>query len=279
MSSILEALKKLEAEKNAQHIAIQEPEPVYTSDQMAQSLLGYAEPTREGRRLSPVLLVMGGGVFTMLLIGVSVALAVFVLRNIQQAPEPTNPPLAAIAAVPTPAPVVPAAAEPAPEPALVADARPVEVAPEAPKELPRKVVTPVVLPEAPKPRPAPEPERPVEAPVDLAPLPDLTEARYEPYVPKPAASVAQESAPVPDDIRTLPMMSRSERSQYRLEGLTINMLNEASATRPLGNALINLEKIFIGETLPDSNATLIDVKSHGIAIEIMSSGQRYYLPR
>jgi hypothetical protein len=75
------------------------------------------------------------------------------------------------------------------------------------------------------------------------------------------------------------MLTRSERSQYRLEGLTINMLNEASATRPLGNALINLEKIFIGETLPGSNATLVDVKSHGIAIEIMSTRQRYYLPR
>lgn len=276
MSSILEALKKLEAEKNAQHIAVQEPEPVYTSDQMAQSLLGYAEPSPEARRVSSVLLVMGGGVFTMLLIGVSVALAVFVLRN-DGPPEATTPPLAIAAAPnPTPLPEVPAPLAPA----LVAKATPVEAAPEAPKELPKKVVTPVavVLPQVPA-RPAPEPEARVETPMDLAPLPELTEARYEPYVPKPAASVEQESAPVPDDIRTLPMLSRSERSQYRLEGLTINMLNEASATRPLGNALINLEKIFIGETLPGSNATLIDVKSHGIAIEIMSTRQRYYLPR
>jgi len=115
--------------------------------------------------------------------------------------------------------------------------------------------------------------------MDTTPLPDLTEARYEPYVPQPPASVEREKAPVPDDIRTLPMLSRSERAQYRLDGLTLNMLNEANATRPLGNALINLEKIFIGETLPGSNATLIAVKSHGIAVEIMSSGQRYYLPR
>jgi hypothetical protein len=82
MSSILEALKKLEADKNAQHMAIQEPEPVYTSDQMAQSLLGnYAESTPSGARQSPVLLVLGGALFTVLLIGVSVALAVFVLRE------------------------------------------------------------------------------------------------------------------------------------------------------------------------------------------------------
>ena len=65
MSSILEALKKLEADKNAQHMAIQEPEPVYTSDQMAQSLLGnYADSTPSGGRQSPVLLVLGGALFT-----------------------------------------------------------------------------------------------------------------------------------------------------------------------------------------------------------------------
>ena len=278
MSSILEALKKLEAEKNAQQIAIQEPESAYTSDQMAQSLLGYAEPSPDGRRFSSLLLVMGGGVFTMLLIGVSVALAVFVLNN-TQSPQSTTPPL--VAAVPAPTPEIPEAVAPETEPTRVADASPVDVAPEVPSVSPKKVVTPVVLPEAATPRPAPErkPERPVEAPMDLAPLPDLTEARYEPYVPKTAAITEQASAPVPDDIRTLPMLSRSERSQYRLEGLTINMLNEASATRPLGNALVNLEKIFIGENLPGSNATLIDVKSHGIAIEIMSTRQRYYLPR
>lgn len=274
MSSILEALKKLEAEKNAQHVAIQEPEPVYTADQMAQSLLGYTEPAPDARRLSPLFLVLGGGVFTMLLIGVSVALAVLVLRN-TPATETTIPPVAVVAAVSPP--VAPAVAAATPESTPVADASPVETTPEAPKESPNKIATPVKLPEVATPRP--EPERRVEVPMDTTPLPDLTEARYEPYIPKPPASAERGNTPVPDDIRTLPMLSRSERAQYRLEGLTINMLNEANATRPLGNALINLEKIFIGETLPGSNATLIDVKSHGIAIEIMSSGQRYYLPR
>jgi hypothetical protein len=274
MSSILEALKKLEAEKNAQHVAIPEPEPVYTTDQMAQSLLGYAEPAPDSRRLSPLFLVLGGGVFTMLLIGVSVALAVLVLRN-TPATETTIPPVAAVATVPPP--VAPAVTAVTPESAPVSDASPVESTPAAPKESPKKIATPVKLPEVTTPRP--EPERPVEVPMDTTPLPDLTEARYEPYIPKPPSSAERGSTPVPDDIRKLPMLSRSERAQYRLDGLTINMLNEANATRPLANALINLEKIFIGETLPGSNATLIDVKSHGIAIEIMSSGQRYYLPR
>lgn len=271
MSSILEALKKLEADKNAQQVIVQEPEPVYTSDQMAQSLLGnYAEDSPSSRRHSPVVLVLGGALFTVLLIGVSVALAVFVLREIrptedQRAVVPTAPaPLAAASAPSTAvstAEIENEAATPPPS-----EAAPLKVA--AGSEVPK--------PKA-KPKPEPAPER--EESLVVTPVPVATEVRYEPYTPKPAESVAQESAPLPEDIRTLPMLSRSDRAQYRLDGLTINMLNEASPTRPLGNALINLEKIFIGETLPGSNATLIDVKSHGIAIEIMSTRQRYYLPR
>jgi hypothetical protein len=235
---------------------------------MAQSLLGnYNDSTPSGGRQSPVLLVLGGALFTVLLIGVSVALAVFVLRE-ARAPQQ-------IAAVPPP----PAAAAVVPVPAINTDENEVETPPEE-EVAPLKVATAVEAPKPKaKPKPAPEPQPSREEAMVVTPVPVVSEARYEPYIPKPAESVARESAPLPEDIRTLPMLSRSDRAQYRLEGMTINMLNEASPTRPLGNALINLEKIFIGETLPGSNATLIDVKSHGIAIEIMSTRQRYYLPR
>lgn len=271
MSSILEALKKLEAEKNAHQMAVEAPEPAYTSDQMAQSLLGnFADSIPRPRHTSPLFLILGGSLFTLLFIGVTVSLAVFVLKSVNGAPAPTQ-----AAAQPTPAPAIapvlpsPAPAQPTAVPMVKTDV-PVKTAAE--------VVAAAPAPK-PKPKPAPAPES--------IPLPDIpmvatsvsaaSEVRYEPYVPKPATE--HDSTPVPEDIRKLPMLSRSERSQYRLEGLTINMLNEASATRPLGNALINLEKIFIGETLPGTNATLIDVKSHGIAIEIMSTHQRYYIPR
>lgn len=266
MSSILEALKKLEAEKHAQQVAVEAPEPVYTADQMAQSLLGQFPDADPGpRRTSPLLLVLGGSLFTLLLIGVSVSLAVFLLRT----PPTTTPPVETARAEVTPqsAPSEPAAPALSPEP---------EAQPEA------TVVTPVPIkvaeaepaparPVRPTPRPAPAPEAPVEAPA-------VEEVRYEPYIPPPPAEKATPAA-LPSDIRTLPMLSRDERAQYRLDDININMLNEASPTRPLGNALINLEKVFIGETLPGSNATLIDVKSHGIAVEIMSTRQRYYIPR
>lgn len=283
MSSILEALKKLEAEKNAQHMAVEMPEPAYTSDQMAQSLLGnFADSAPGSRQTSPLFLILGGSLFTLLLIGVTVSLAVFVLKSVNSAPAPTQ-----VAAQPTPTQTVtpatpPQAVAPAtpPAPVEVPAASLPAVKAEVPVKAPQEVVAAVPAPKA-KPKPAPLPESiPLpEIPMVATPVPVVSEARYEPYVPKPAAAVERASAPLPEDIRKLPMLSRSERAQYGLEKLTINMLNEASATRPLGNALINLEKIFIGETLPGTNATLIDVKSHGIAIEIMSTSQRYYVPR
>lgn len=269
MSSILEALKKLEADKNAQQVVVQEPEPVYTSDQMAQSLLGnFSEDSPSVRRHSPVVLVLGGALFTVLLIGVSVALAVFVLREVQSPPS----------AMPAATNAVTAAASPAPAPAAPQEA-PTRIDAPEPESAPLKTAEAAEAPKA-KARPKPAPQPTPEEPAVVTPAPAVaTDVRYEPYIPKPAASATRESAPLPEDIRTLPMLSRSDRAQYRLEGITINMLNEASATRPLGNALINLEKIFIGETLPGTNATLVGVTSHGIAIEIMSTGQRYYLPR
>lgn len=266
MSSILEALKKLEAEKHAQQVAVEAPEPVYTADQMAQSLLGQFPDADPGpRRTSPLLLVLGGSLFTLLLIGVSVSLAVFLLRTPPSATPAVETARAEV--TPPPAPSEPAAPalspDPAPEPeaeATVVTPVPIKIAEAAPAR-----------PARPAPRPAPEPETPTEAPA-------VEDVRYEPYIPPPPAEKAAPAA-LPSDIRTLPMLSRDERAQYRLDDININMLNEASPTRPLGNALINLEKVFIGETLPGSNATLIDVKSHGIAVEIMSTRQRYYIPR
>lgn len=264
MSSILEALKKLEAEKHAQQVAVEAPEPVYTADQMAQSLLGQFPDADPGaRRTSPLLLVLGGSLFTVLLIGVSVSLAVFLLRTPPTATPPVETARAEVA--PPPAPSEPAAPaispDPAPE-ATVVTPVPIKVA---------EAIPAPVRPARPAPRPTPAPEVLVEAPA-------VEEVRYEPYIPPPPAAKATPAA-LPSDIRTLPMLSRDELSQYRLNDIKINMLNEANPTRPLGNALINLEKVFIGETLPGSNATLIDVKSHGIAVEIMSTRQRYYIPR
>jgi len=272
MSSILEALKKLEAEKNAQMVPVEEP-PLYEVDYSAGALLGsgsYANPTRQ--RFASVTLVLAGGFFAVLLIAVSVLIAMLLLRN--------NQPPAVAATVPV-APLTAQSSEAAAVAAIPALPPPVELA-----ALPTPD-TDTTVEEAPAPVPerSPAPPRAPRTKEVTTVIPITAEVRYEPYIPKPAAPAKADTEatprakPLPADIRQLPMLSRTEREQYRLENIALNMLNEANALRPTGNAIINLEKVFVGETLPGSNAKLVEVQSHGIAIEIMSTHQRYYIPR
>jgi hypothetical protein len=270
MSSILEALKKLEAEKNAQVVPVDSPEPAYSADLAAGALLG---PISHGHpaahRLAPLTLLLAGGFFTILLVGVSVLLSLLVMQRGQIAQPPSTPP--------SPASGEPAAAAMAPVPSALSDpaqglvTTPVATEHLAPSEKVATTQAPASVDERPRKAPAPRRETPAALPVE--------EVRYEPYIPKPAKSEPRKSEPLPDDIRSLPMLSRTERAQYRLEDMSLNMLNEANAQRPTGNAIINLEKVFVGETLPGSNAKLVDVRSHGIAVEILSTRQRYYIPR
>ncbi len=251
MSSILEALKKLESEKDIPLPleATVAATPDFTS---ATRLRDHSDPATPSRTMPALVWVLGGGMFTLMVIGVAVLFMMLLLQR----EHPSQTGIAtSVAAIPVPPPAMPPTNTTAVPPA--ADGA--TTAPEA------MVVTPVTLPKPaqetrPAPPPAPKPApRPVKTP----------EARL------PVAN----TEPIPADIRTLPMLTRTERTQYRLDGVQLNMLNVAGPTRPIGNAFINLEKVFIGEILPGSNAKLIGVKSYGIAIEIQSTGQRYYIPR
>lgn len=305
MSSILDALKKLEADKSTQTAPVEAPPAAWEPDNTYRALLGdlTVSPAR-GHRLAPVTLVLAGGLFAVCLVGVSVLLAlIFMVRSqgIGTVPATTAQatPSAATAAAPAPGPdaAAPASPEPqpAPESASVAESPPVpapapepepssEPAPAAKPETdpePESVHEPVSAraretpprPEPPAETPAREPQRVETRVTTTAPV------RYERYDPAAPSEEASDSTPIPEDIRKLPMLSRVEKSQYGLDNLSLNMLNEANAQRPTGNAIINLEKVFVGETIPGSNARLIGVENHGIAVEIMSTGQRYYLPR
>ncbi len=79
------------------------------------------------------------------------------------------------------------------------------------------------------------------------------------------------------DIRTLPLLRGSERAQYGLQNLRLNVLREASEDRPNGLAIINLNKVYVGEIIPGTRARLIAVESHGIGIEMIDSRERYYV--
>lgn len=279
MSSILEALKKLEAEKNAP--LAQEPLPLDdVPDYGGGSFLADSADAFPKRRtaIAPLLWVLGGGMFTLMVIGVAVLLVMLLL----QAPS-GNSGLTAIApvaptAAPPAEPVAPAAEDPAPAESIENTdttelASTESGASESTEPAQRAAETPMVVtavtPTLPTPPPAPVQERPAPEPAPI-----VAAAPRKPVLP-----VKINTEPLPLEIRNLPMLSRTQRTQYRLEGIQLNMLNPAGPTRPLGNAFINLEKVFVGEFLPGSNAKLVDVTSHGIAIEIQSTGQRYYIPR
>ena len=79
------------------------------------------------------------------------------------------------------------------------------------------------------------------------------------------------------NLRELPILRSSDRARLGLENLKLNVLREASENRPHGLAIINLNKVYIGEIIPGTRARLIEVKSHGIGIEIVDTGERFYV--
>ncbi len=81
------------------------------------------------------------------------------------------------------------------------------------------------------------------------------------------------------DMTKLPVLKTSDRVRLGLDSMQLNVLREAGPKNPHGLAIINLTKVYVGEMIPGSSVRLIDVKTHGIAIEVVGSGERYYVPR
>jgi hypothetical protein len=79
------------------------------------------------------------------------------------------------------------------------------------------------------------------------------------------------------DIASLPRLSSSDRTRLGLDELKLNVLREATETRPEALAIINLNKVYIGEEIPGTDARLIGVARHGIGIEMRRTGDRYYV--
>ncbi len=279
MSSILEALKKLEAEKYTPQSSeiVSAADADYSSNTLLADLV---DGPGTSRTMAPLLWVLGGGVFTVLIIGVVVLVVMLLLQQNQSS--------ASQYANTTPAPTAASPSEPvAPEPVSIVtpevDAPAPDLEPTGPTATDEVVTTPVSLPKMAATAPEPAKAHSTTPPAVAVPAHAPQEARPPAPVahaaPAPAKEVKVNNEPLPPDIRSLPMLSRQDRGQYRLDGIQLNMLNEQGPTRPIGNAFINLEKVFIGEFLPGSNAKLIDVKSFGVAVEIQSTGQRFYIPR
>ena len=83
--------------------------------------------------------------------------------------------------------------------------------------------------------------------------------------------------PSPEDIRKLPSLSASQRIRLGLDRIRINMLLEANPNRLTPSAVINLQKVFLGNEIPGTRVLLVDVQAHGIAVESLETRKLFYI--
>lgn len=296
MSSILDALNKLEQEKAQVE---QEEERDIDPRQAARELIG-GRPGRPGAvRLTPAALLLGAVVFMGAMIAVSVGVTIAIVGRTAPAADPVQTqPVAAQPEIVVPvAETPPPTPEPQPEP-RVAAVVPSAVTPEPePEPAPVEVVAPPVEQERkeapvrvaaiapPPPKAEPVASAPVEKPVEPVREPEpIIEAAPEPEPVVEQAPVvtarrepvaAPKPAPVVTDIRKLPPLTLAVSQRYGSEPILINMISPASPTRPYPYAIINRIKVTVGDPIGGSRLRLVEVENHGIAVE--GGGQRYYV--
>ena len=278
MSSILDALKKLEEEKARQASS--------GLEQGEMDLL--REPTQHGggsrSGLKQFLLY---AVAALILVSVSVMASVWVMQQNntppQQAnntPEPTTPAVATTPAEETPAPepTAPEATPPASTPEVQTSVKPEEPVVVAQATPPPAQPAPTQAnPTSPAPEPAPVVEKP--APVQTY-TPPPAKPRPRP-IPSPAPVVVSEvprnAAPVV--IEELPILRAADVTRLGLDDITINLLRPPGDRRPIGLAIINLDKVYVGDKIPGTSARLIGVSIEGIAVESTTSGAQYFFEK
>ncbi len=283
MSSILDALKKLESEKTGKEKSRERANVEEAAAERNLTRRRRQQPEGELIRINSLVLVLAGVALIVLLVTVSAVTAVAVMRATE------SPRLADAApsrtAVATP-PVVTAPFRPAEDRAPAVPApEPLQPVSSEPAALePVESVTPTEAAV-----PAPDPVVWVEP----AAVPDETAAAES--VPQPAPAVAPpgvptnvQQAPPPQEQRddtpigevnlnTLPMLSESERIRLGLPKLKINMVGLTNDRNPRPSALINFQKVYVGEYIKDTNARLIKVELRGVGIEV--AGHRYFLEK
>lgn len=79
------------------------------------------------------------------------------------------------------------------------------------------------------------------------------------------------------DVNALPPLRNSDKAQFGLDNVQLNMLRPVSKNRPYASAIINLQPVEVGERIPGSSAILIAVDSRAVAIEIEDTGERFQI--
>jgi len=277
MSSILDALNKLEDEKEQARAQAEldpaEIDPAAAADELIgrKTISGSSTMT-----LSPMVLAGGAVAFLLFTVAVVVITVSFMMPN---TPEPQ--PIAAIPTKasatpapieepkPTPAPVEPAAAEPEPE----STPEPEPVAAE-PQPAP---VTPAPEPQATivqRAQPTVEPEPTRTTPVRPRPIVDNS---LQPAA-RPVPEVTETQLPAQsENIQAFPPFTVELQRKHGLNEFKINMLNPESETNPYGSAIINRKKVFENSYIEGNQVRLYKVDRRGIALEVANTRKRYYL--
>jgi len=282
MSSILDALKKLEQEKAGEANPASEAfdETLAEDELLGRRLRGEHMTVR----LTPTTMLLGGGVFAVVLVAFSVVVVLVVVRSTDRPLPPQH--VSQVEAMSPAPPAPPDGPGREPQEAVVPD----ETGPVQPMDVAELVEPPtveeIVDPPLPPPRPAERPaelEQPVFVRPPSVPVPDPEPQRsyrveFEP--PPQGRSegrvVAQPPPPAPTEpveLSKLPVLTDSERDRLGLPELKINFVSEGSRSRPRPNAVINLQRVYLYEVIPNTNARLIAVSLHGIGIDV--GGQRY----
>lgn len=322
MSSILDALNKLENEKEQARAQAELNPADIDPAAAADELLGIDSNAREPMtlRLSPMILLGSALLFIALTIGTVVATVSFLVK-----PAPDPQAIASTPAEPSPeSEPVPAPTEPKPSPepdaAIAAvddgaeestDATPAVVDPEpqpAPEPVAQEPVSANPAPSVQERQPdtvaAPQPtEAPEQKETALAQIPPdlLTTATNEPVnsspstlnppssqqprkvlsntiAPEPVAAepVSNPQVAIPENIQTFPPFTVELQHRHGLSDFKVNMLNPESETNPYGSAIINRTKVFESSYINGSRVRLYKVDRRGIAVEIASTGNKYY---
>ncbi len=74
-----------------------------------------------------------------------------------------------------------------------------------------------------------------------------------------------------------PILSEAVRVRLGLPPLKINIVGIPNNRNPRASALINMQKVYVGETIPGTSARLMDVSLRGVSVDV--NGQRYFLSR
>ena len=138
----------------------------------------------------------------------------------------------------------------------------------------------VVSPPEEETAPAPEPSAtPVSSETAITTPPPAPEVELQPDF--EVAAKPAESTPVeknwPEDIRELPALSPAAKAKLGLEDFVVNMPMPATNARPVASAIINRMKVYKNERVLNTRVRLIDVSTHGVAIEVIDTGERYYV--